>query len=79
MLGAHGFGSADYGREELVAEFTSAMLCGVAGIETSTIENSAAYIKGWTKAIKNDPKMLITAGGQAQKAADYILGVKFNN
>jgi len=70
------FGSHDYSKEELVAEMGAAFLCGHAGIENSTIENSAAYIKGWLKALKNDKTLLVHAAGQAQKAADYILNRK---
>jgi len=69
------FGTETYAREELVAELTSAFLCGVAGIEQSAPTNSAAYIAGWREAIKNDPRMMVVAAGKAQKAADYILGV----
>jgi antirestriction protein ArdC len=69
------FGSHEYSKEELVAEMGAAFLCGHAGIER-TIENSAAYIKGWLKALKNDKTLLIQAGGAAQKASDYILNRK---
>jgi antirestriction protein ArdC len=67
------FGSHDYSQEELVAEFGASMLSGVAGIEQKTIENSAVYIQGWLKALKNDKKLAIIAAGQAQRAADFIL------
>ena len=67
------FASSDYSREELVAEFTSAYLCAEAGISQGVIVNQTAYIQGWLKALKNDSKLLISAAGQAQKAADYIL------
>lgn len=40
------FGFADYSREELIAEKGSAFICAEAGIE-STLDNSAAYLKGW--------------------------------
>lgn len=70
------FGSETYSKEELVAEITAAMLCGVAGIENSTIENSAAYIQSWSRKFKQDSKLIVTAAGQAQKAADYIQGIK---
>jgi len=69
------FGSETYSKEELVAEMTAAYLCGHHGIEMETIGNSAAYIKSWLKALKNDVKMVVLAAAQAQKAADYILGV----
>jgi antirestriction protein ArdC len=71
-VGTSAFGSHAYGREELVAEMTNAFLCAEAGIE-STHENSAAYLAGWVKVIKEDPKAVIVAAGQAQKAADMIL------
>lgn len=55
----------------------SAFLCAMAGIGPATIEQSASYLKGWCKALKEDKKLLITAAGQAQKAADHILGTTF--
>lgn len=70
------FGSPDYGREELVAEMAAAFLCGDAGINPATIDNSAAYIGGWIKQLKGDKKLAIHAAGTAQKAADWIRGVK---
>lgn len=69
----HKFGDADYSKEELVAEMGASFLCGHAGIENTTIENSAAYIAGWLKALKNDKTLLVHAAAQAQKAADYIV------
>lgn len=66
------FGSHDYSVEEMVAELTSAFLCSVSGID-NTIENSAAYIAGWQKKLKDDTKLFWTAAQRAQKAADLIL------
>jgi len=68
------FGSPDYSREELVAEMGAAFLCGAAGIAPN-IEHHAGYIASWLKALKDDRKMLVSAAGAAQKAADYVLGV----
>lgn len=68
------FGSYDYGKEELVAEMTSAFLCAETHIDNPVRECTAAYFDNWIKAIKGDPKMLVQAAGQAQKAANYILG-----
>lgn len=69
------FGDEAYSKEELTAEMTAAFLCAEAGIE-KTIDNAAAYIQSWLKALQNDKKMLIVAAGAAQKAADYIMGTK---
>jgi antirestriction protein ArdC len=68
------FGSPDYGKEELVAEMSAAFLCGHAGIQPSIITNQAAYIGGWLKQLKLDKKLVISAAGQAQRAADWIRG-----
>ena len=68
------FGSHLYSREEMCAEFSASFLSGHAGIENTTIVNSAAYIAGWLKALRNDKTLLVHAASQAQKAADYILG-----
>jgi len=67
------FGSHEYSKEELVAEMGAAFLSGYCCTEHRTLENSAAYIQGWLKALKNDKTLLIHAAAQAQKAADYIL------
>ena len=58
----------------MVAEIGAAMLCGIAGIDNSTIENSASYIDSWLRALKKESRLVLQAAAQAQKAADYILG-----
>ena len=65
------FGSEVYSKEELVVEFGAAFLCGHAGID-NTLDNSASYIAGWSKALKADNRLVVTAASQGQKAADYI-------
>ena len=68
------FGEADYGKEELIAELGAAALCGKRGIETrDSFRNSAAYLDGWTKAIKGNPELIVSAAGKADKAVSYIL------
>lgn len=66
------FGTPDYGKEELVAEMGAAFLCAHAGISPATVENSAAYLGGWIRALKGDSRLAVTAAGAAQKAADWI-------
>jgi antirestriction protein ArdC len=70
------FGSNPYAKEELVAEMGAAFLCGQAGIVERTLDNSAAYIASWLARLKDDPKLVVQAAAQAQKAADFILGAK---
>jgi antirestriction protein ArdC len=71
------FGSHEYSKEELVAEMGAAYLSAQSGIVESTIQNSAAYISGWLKRLRNDNKFVVQAAAQAQKAADFILGRNF--
>ena len=73
------FGDHNYSREELVAEMGAAFLAGYCGIENRTINNSAAYLANWLKALKDDSRMVLVAASQAQKAADLILGVTPSN
>jgi antirestriction protein ArdC len=68
------FGSHEYSREELIAEMGAAFLCGIAGIEGATLQDSTAYLANWIKVLKGDSRLAITAAAQAQKAADYVLG-----
>lgn len=70
------FGSPDYSREELIAEMCAAFLCGEAKIDPSVIRNQAAYISGWLGTLKGDSRLIISAGGAAQRAADWIRGVR---
>jgi antirestriction protein ArdC len=69
------FGSPDYSREELVAEITSAFVCGAAGIAPATLDASAEYIAGWLAALRADRRLVVVAAGLAQRAADLILGI----
>ena len=71
-----GFGSNPYCKEELIAEMGAAFLCGQAGISESILDNSAAYVQNWLAQLKDDKKLIVQAAAQAQKAADFILGVK---
>jgi len=76
VVEANFFGSDDYSKEELTAEFTAAFLCGKAGIE-KTFKNSAAYLASWCKKLAAEKTgQLVTAAQRAQKAADYIQGIK---
>ena len=68
-----------YGREELIAEMGAALLCGVAGISPATVENSAAYLAGWCKSIRQDSQLVIQSAAAAQRAADLILGESASN
>ncbi len=71
------FGTDPYAKEELVAEIGAAFLAAVARLENPfTIENSGAYIQSWIRRFRDDSGLIVTAASQAQKAADYIRGIK---
>lgn len=69
------FGSPSYAEEELVADIGAQMVLSQLGV-TLDMPNSASYLAGWLKALENDPAMIIKASSKAQKAADYMLGIK---
>jgi antirestriction protein ArdC len=68
------FASDSYSKEELVAEMSSAFLCGVSGISPAVLGQSAAYLQSWISRLRGDSRLLISAASAAQKASDYILG-----
>lgn len=71
-------GSHEYSQEELVAEMGAAFLAAEAGIDAEGLmDNSAAYVASWLKALRNDKKLVVFAGAQAQRAVDHILDRSF--
>ena len=70
------FGSDNYSKEELIAEMSSAMTLNYIGINCEkAFNNSIAYVQGWAKKIKSDPKIVALAASQAEKASKMILGI----
>ncbi|MBU2647746.1 DUF1738 domain-containing protein [bacterium] len=66
------FGSNSYSKEELIAEIGNSFLCAEASID-GVFDNSIAYIQGWVKRFKDQPRMIVQAAAAAQKAVNYIL------
>src|SRR4051794_19126346 len=78
-FGAH-FGDELYSKEELVAEMGAAFLCAIAGIANENIErNTTAYIQNWISKLEEDNRLIVHAAANAQRAADSILGISFEN
>lgn len=68
------FGSETYSKEELIAEIGAAFLLHAIGIESEkSDENSVAYIQSWSKAFRDDKRLIVSAAGQAQKACLFIM------
>ncbi|MDX1973806.1 MAG: zincin-like metallopeptidase domain-containing protein [Candidatus Sumerlaeia bacterium] len=70
------FGSPEYAREELIAEMGAAFLCHQTGIDPVTLDNTAAYLNNWITVLRGNPKLVVLAASQAQKAAEYICNHK---
>ncbi len=71
------FGSHEYSKEELCAELGAAFLVNHCGLESeSSFRNSAGYIQGWLKALKNDKHLIVSAAGAAERAVNLILNRK---
>lgn len=70
-------GTKAYAFEELIAELGASYLCGESGILYFTMKNSAAYIQGWSKRLREemtaDPKFFLKAAAAAEKASEFIL------
>ena len=64
---------SSYAREELIAELGACMTLSALNVEID-IPNSAAYLKSWLQALKNDNSLIFAAAAKASKAADYING-----
>ena len=62
-----------YAYEELVAEIGAAFLCAHCGL-SARLEH-ASYIDSWLDALRRDKRLIFTAAGAAQKAADFALGM----
>lgn len=67
------FGSENYAREELVAEIGSFLLGLELGIGFYPSEHCIAYLKGWSKKIKDDSGYLKTAVTNATAAVNFVL------
>ena len=68
------FGSNFYGREELVAEMSSAFICATLGI-VPTVRH-ADYLGSWLEILHDDNRAIFRVASQASKAADFILAFR---
>lgn len=66
------FGSAEYAREELVAELTAAMVAQYYGMDKHIKEDSAAYLKSWLQSLKEDASFIKTVLLDVKRAAGML-------
>ncbi len=67
---------ASVAREELVTELGSAFLYADLGLSPEPREDHAPYIASWLKALGSDPCAVATAATQAQRAVDFLHGMR---
>lgn len=67
------FGDKKYGKEELVAELTAAMVAHSMGFDKKITDNSAAYLDSWIVTLKQEPKFITSVMADVNKASELIL------
>jgi antirestriction protein ArdC len=75
-FGRKQWGDEGYAREELVAELASAFLCADLGITPEVRADHASYIAEWLDVLKNDKRAIFSAASHAQKAVDFLHGLR---
>ena len=66
------FGSAEYAKEELVAELTAAMMAQYFGMDKYIKQDSAPYIKSWLSSLKEDAQFIKTILLDVKRASAMI-------
>ena len=66
------FGSAEYAREELVAELSAALVAQRFGMTKHLKEDSASYLKNWLDSLKESPEFIKTTLTDVKKASHMI-------
>ena len=64
------FGDRAYAVEELVAELTSAFLCGEFGFDNDGVD--ADYIATWIKLLEQHEKVIVAAAAAASRAVEFM-------
>lgn len=70
------FGTHAYRFEEMVAEISAAMVCADLGVPAEPLENSVAYIAGYSSMLKDRPKAIFNAAAMAQAGVDYAFSLQ---
>ena len=66
------FGSAEYAREELVAELTAALKAQRYGMSKHLKDDTAAYLKAWLDSLKESPQFIKTVLLDVKKASSML-------
>lgn len=65
-------GTANYAREELIAELGAAFLCADLQISLTPRPDHAEYIANWLEVLRNDKRAIFQAAATAQRATDFL-------
>ena len=66
------FGSAQYAKEELVAELTAALVASQHGMEKGIKQDSAAYLKSWLDSLHENPDFIKTVLMDVKRSSSFI-------
>lgn len=66
------FGSAEYAKEELVAELTAAAVSSRYGISKHVKSDSAAYLKSWLSSLNESPEFIRTVLMDVKRSASLM-------
>lgn len=75
-FGSKRFGSEGYAIEELVAELGAAYLCADLELSLEPRQDHADYIANWLQVFRGDNRAVFTAASHAQRAADFLGGLR---
>ena len=68
----HPFGSTPYGREELTAELSAAVVASQFGLSKHVKDDSAKYLKSWLGSLKEDPEFLKSILGNVRRCSTLL-------
>ena len=71
-MGKH-FGDDPYKMEELVAELSAAMVGNSLGFDKRILDNNAAYVNGWVKELRENPKVILSVMSDVNKASNMLI------
>lgn len=71
-MGKH-FGDDPYKMEELVAELSAAMVGNTLGFDKRILDNNAAYVNGWVKELRENPKVILSVMADVNKASNMLI------
>lgn len=66
------FGNKEYGKEELVAELSAALVSNRLGFDAKMQDDSATYLNAWIKTIKEQPNFIVSVMADVSKAVAMI-------